>query len=351
MSSFIFESIKEKLKSDRFYRLVCPRDLQKNENADETDLLISSVTVIFVEFKEEYQNLNSLNKMPAYNYFSPEIVEEEQIEVILNCTDIRVFTSGSVWKNGEKVWAPIKSMQITVQQNGSKISSFSKQYLNYKVLKPFIPKVLCLKNCKVGLDTMDVFIPTMEIIRYFYARSAKQINELFNYGFSDAEGSKVFLEWRHQEVERSLWVKINRDYTDKDIYLLARILLDEGFKSKINLVRSSIVQEKNYPFISPKAELPFSDLKDIGVQGVKLKDNQGNTQGFLVMRIKRVDYSYPFDSLKILAPESYNANLDAIPDHTSPGSPVGSGGTKPGETGQGQRPNAQKETVCNPPHF
>lgn len=345
MPSFIFEPIKNNLKKDRFYRLICTRDLQKNTSVAEKDLLISSVTVVFSEFDEAHQEIDSIVKMPAYNYFSPEIVNEEQKEIVLNCTDLRVFTSGSVWLNGEKVWSPTRTMRVTINQKGFQTSSFSRQNLNYKILKSYIPKILCFEECKVGVEVMNVYIPTMEVIRYFYARSAKQINELFNYGFSDAEGSNVFLEWNHKETERSLWVKINRDYTDKDIYLLARTLLDESFKNNINLVRSSIVQEKNYPFISPKAQLPFSGLKHIDVQGIKLKNNRENVQCFLIMRIKSADYAYPFDSLEILAPESYSINPEAISDPKSPGAPAGNGGSKPGSTGQGRRPDAQIERV------
>jgi hypothetical protein len=165
---------------------------------------------------------------------------------------------------------------------------------------------------------VTVFIPAMEVIRYYFTGSRYFTTTLFNGGMESEQIQSSFIhKSKFNKEELSVYIWLRRKCFDSDAVLLARAIADKAALDAMRMIYSSLINvidlysrnDWTLEHCCPKTKLPFDDNSVIYVQGQPLVQNsEGRITTYLVRTIDRCSHALPFKSIQIESADSYSSN-------------------------------------------
>lgn len=235
---------------------------------------------------------------------------DEQRIVAIGSGQLPMVAIGSIWKDGfcqpqmageEKVFegldiAPSKVQVIPANHShqGQALIPFS----CYRYGKAGVhSKLVAIEQ---GGDPFKILIPMVELIRFYYAASTDLAHALFSGTFIHNVESVVNLETTGYQPEKKLFLLgLNKDFSDEDGWIIARILNSEIAYQAVGDLHDSILRQSlNRSFIHVESGFPFDGSTDLTVNIKAIPAGDGKWR-YLVLRIGHCTGSFPFNDLMI----------------------------------------------------
>ncbi|WP_178861929.1 hypothetical protein [Thiomicrorhabdus cannonii] len=334
--TFTLENLKEKMKPDRFYRL----DLVSGIYLDtkyEPDMIFKALSASFSEYSDWYQqDLNRIKAIAINDRFKSHSKGNNQpiistqsgssFSIPIDITNQFFMKPGIVWRNGEIVWMPKDSISLSLNTKEQAITSFrelSKKISNLPFIKDsFSSNLIELHDCEVMVNGSNikttVFLPVMEVVRYYFSGSRHFTTMFYNGGMEAHRIEDEFIyKSNFDPLAKNVYLWLRRKCKDSDAILLARAIADRQAMKAMKNVYASIVdllnwrnrQNKRHNLICcPKTELPFIGIAEIEVQGQWLPPDNDGRFGFLIRSIDKCHNPFPFESLEVESVDSFRSS-------------------------------------------
>lgn len=335
-STFTLENLKEKMKPDRFYRL----DLVSGIYLDtkyEPDMIFKALSVSFSEYSDWYQqDVKRIKAISAKDRFKSKVQGNEHplistgqgntFNIPVDVTNQIFLKPGSVWRNGQRVWVPGDSISISVDTSHQNLIPFrdlAKKITNLPFIKDsFYSNLIELQNCEVAFGnsivTTTVYVPVMEVVRYYFSGSRCYTIMFYNGGLEDHRIKQEFIYRSNFDPEtKHVYIWLRRKCKDSDAIQLCRAIADNQAMKAMKNVYSSTVNLLNWrkrekkphvPICCPKTEFPFLAVSDIEVQGQWLPPDEDGDFSYLVRSIDKCHNPMPFESIEIESVDSTRSN-------------------------------------------
>ena len=317
---------KNTFKHDRYYRLDLVYAVSIENDRYDSKYPYKVLKVMFSEFKDSYQDLNSIKTITEKDFFkSNKVLSAEKTAVLLkvDVTNHFLLEPGTVWKNGSVVWGLSQSKSVELIQNKEKpeiITYFDarKRGVKLSFLPPevYFSNVVMVQNCIIDNNTVTLLIPTMEIIRYYYLGSNYLTMQLYNGGFQHLKGKSSPITFKYDALgsTRECYIWLRRKCYDSDAIIIARAIKSNIAWNAMKYIYSSINSDrkKSKKILYPKTFFPFDDSTELEVQGQWLApDENMNFKYFFVRSIQKCHHELPFDKLIIESVDSYKGQGEA----------------------------------------
>ncbi|QBZ82171.1 hypothetical protein GHNINEIG_00195 [Hydrogenovibrio crunogenus] len=326
---FKLKNFAEQCEPDKFYRLDILRGVSFDEAYDPS-MPFRTLIVNFSLYKPFYQSLEEIKAIPAKDIFKSFQVENDVLELKVDVTNQIFLKPGTVWKNGSPVWEPSEFFNVSINQSQSKFVTLSSEKKSGTKM-PFIQNGLGVQfvkypNSKINGNTVDILIPTTEIIRYYFSGSTYFTQQLFNGALKSFEyyqqANKLFYDFNFDKTTKTVYIWLKRHCYDSDAVLIARALADSEAMKAMSYIYASLTNtKKNFNFTEacPRTNLPFSDGTDMEVLGQWLPPRDGEEEftTFIVRTIEKCEHSFPFHRVEIESLDSYKSS-GAIDNESSP---------------------------------
>ena len=175
--------------------------------------------------------------------------------------------------------------------------------------RPLIPKshyqigaglaAKCLA-VEINGDPYGIIIPVAEIIRFYYATSTDLAKAIFYGDFQHNLGSIVNpAECGFNSDERQCILKLRKEFSDSDAYIVGRILCSEYARAGAKLVHDSLMKDaalgkaKAYPEVA----FPFAGLTSLRARIKSIPTSEEGVWRSLVFALEHCTGPFPFNSI------------------------------------------------------
>lgn len=325
-SKFTLQNFAEQCQPGKFYRLDIIRGVSF-EDCHDPSMPFRTLIVNFSIYEDKYQSLDKIKAIPAKDIFKSYLVKSGVHTIKVDVTNQILLRPGTVWKNGSPVWEPSEFFNVTINQSEKSVVTLSAMK-NTGINMPFIENGLNLQFLKfpestVNGNTIDILIPTTEVIRHYFSGSTYLTQQVFNGAlreFRDKSiANKLFYDFKVDENLKSVYIWLKRNCYDSDAILIARALADPQAMNAMSYIYSSLFyaiknfKDKDKAAIveaCPRTYLPFTGGTDLEVLGQWLPPKKGEDEftTFIVRTIEKCDHPLPFKKLEIESVDSYSSS-------------------------------------------
>lgn len=253
-------------------------------------------------------------------------VEEEQKVITIGTGQLPAITIGSLWQN--KHCLP-QTAGITHQFSGVNISAATVEVVraNTVVSGDLLIRKL-YHRIGIGLssfclaiewqnDPYGILISAIEVIRFYYATSTRLAKAIYRGDFRHSLQNVVNpTETGFDPQMRRAYLKLRKEFSDADAWIIGRILFTAEALAGANLVHDSMlkaaVQGKSRFY--PEAAFPFTGVTDLRARVKRMKTADGHWR-YIVFALEHCTGAFPFDKLIC---DRDNSNLRAPPDTDLP---------------------------------
>lgn len=217
---------------------------------------------------------------------------QQRYQCYVNIGVLPILTIGSLWKNGFRLpenaiskTMLIENLLIDIHQHQFIDSNAKFQYEQGKECKLILQSSFAIDarqpiSCLV-IPRRDykrgIIFPIMEIIRFYYACSTN----LAHLTFSNPDEISKISYAIDETTKEVLFHYFPQKYTDREVFLLARILSDDiafqGFEKIKNSIIKLNLNKKSTSLL--ETNFPFNGQTNLTVRGIKIIDR------FLVTKI------------------------------------------------------------------
>ncbi|WNB77187.1 hypothetical protein [Methylomonas koyamae] len=233
---------------------------------------------------------------------------ERQV-ISIGVGQLPLVTIGSLWQNRRRL---ISTAGRTTLFNNLEISPEKVRVIKSDAIidgTPLIPKryhqigtglsAKCLAVEWQG-DHYGIIIPVAEIIRFYYATSTDLAKAIF---FGDFRHNLTAIvnpaECGFNPVERQCILKLRKEFSDSDAFIIGRILNSPEALASVHLVHDSLlkyaVQGKSRAY--PESNFPFSGITNLRVRLKPIPTSEDKKWRYIVFALEHCTGHFPFDSI------------------------------------------------------
>lgn len=240
---------------------------------------------------------------------SKAVNHDERQTISIGVGQLPLITIGSLWKN-----------QRCLHNAAGKIHDFSNIEISPSTVRliksdlvvgdhPLIPKShhqigmgLAAKCLVVEFngDPYGVIIPVVEIIRFYYATSTDLAKAIFYGDFQHNLGSIVNpAECGFNPDDRQCILKLRKEFSDPDAYIIGRILFSEYARAGAKLVHDSLMKDAalGKARAYPEVAFPFTGLTSLRARIRFIPTSEKGVWRFLVFALEHCTGQFPFNSI------------------------------------------------------
>lgn len=317
MKNLVIGQLKQSFRKNSFYRLDCILGVELRGSKSDADLFVKKIRACFsrinscenIEKVKFHAMKNGIWSVPLSNTL-PKIVS-------VDLTLLKLMVPGSVWKDGELVWSPEAKYSLELDTFTAEETFLSLESPQFHAQKNNDIKLIKSRSALVNGVSSIVLVPTMEIIRYFFASSNSLVSHLFN---TPEFVESLIHEFNVDQINKMTRLKMAKSLKKSDAKVMAWAVSDDNAKKAMNLINSSVVQElvlnPERNLVYPLTNFPFKGDASIQVDGHFLNVSDGRCV-FLVTRIKDCDYQHPIQLIELegIEPFSYRAKSNVLNKH------------------------------------
>lgn len=244
-------------------------------------------------------------------------VEKASLEsVVVRVGQLPVMIVGSVWKEGKLLperfnygqpWKLKINTSISDedfkragdQDDGEYLIPFDKYF--YPIKRGYS---YCLKFTAEDIYNreIDVLIPSMELIRFYFCTSSKISTALFSGDLVLNLDSYINVEKSGYDGKDKLVISRRRDMDDQDMRVIGRTIADNQAALTLKSIYDSLIKNwYQYNRVNPKAGFPFEGDTNLNVRAVKLNNGGDDKARLLVLSIESCSAKLPFSEMIIYA--------------------------------------------------
>ncbi len=267
---------------DIIYR--CDGFVGFKNTGEHKDILFDTLIVRFTPI-ESHTDITKLNtKIESFDYF----YNENYVDIEVDPSLLHLFVRDSFWLNGEKhLQADIDVSYFNLSNDiESKAVDISSEFTHDIVETGNHFKVPAFNLNGFPEDKVDIYIPTIEIIRYFFSTSPHLIRSVLNGDFNVENYPSVVYEYPPEQKNNTVKVHLIRKFADIDAYIIANILVNKELEKSVRMIYSSLYHSHitNNTLHSPDMNLSFIDKENLSLQGYHTQ-NKYKKNSFIVKNI------------------------------------------------------------------
>lgn len=235
--------------------------------------------------------------------------KQKPITPLIGVGQLPLLTIGSIWENKYKIAETsgdiISIPSININQHTTDIIDAWEHFPNDKnkyIIPPYEWSTKSPTHCLAihyNNDPYGIIIPCAELARFYYCRSTDLSLAAFN-GIYNSELHKIVNPQETDLTANPPSIHLRKWFSNKDAWVIGRILLSHEAKQGVNLIYKSIqAYASNKGMPAPfKCDLPFFGNTTLKARVHKIQLPNGDVR-YLVLELIECGGVFPYSDLEV----------------------------------------------------